>query len=480
MGLQLHNTQTRQLEPFEPMDPARVGIYGCGPTVYGHAHIGNFRTFLFYDLVHRYLEWRGFGVHFVMNFTDVDDKTIVAARSKGVSLIAYTTPFVEAIREEAEILGVRPFDVYPLATHYIDRMIDLVSQLLAKGLAYTTDDGSVFFDISAFPGYGGLSKKNLDEVRTGERVAEDDYGKEDARDFALWKGIKEGDEEVGAAWDAPWGRGRPGWHLECSAMALAEIGPTLDLHLGGEDLVFPHHEDEIAQSEGVTGTTFVRQWLHVKHLKVEGKKMSKSLGNFVTVRALLDEGVSPAAIRHQLLSAQYRSDLNFTREGLEASGRAVSRLLDFEARLASHPTSPGAPESTLPEVAEDAVRAFRDAMDDDLNVSEAMAALFGFLNRANGVLDQAETLAPGDLAAARQGLLSLDEVFGLLEVGRRERQVEPEIERWIEERIEARIRARQNKDWEIADQIRQELAKKGIVLEDGAGGTRWKRSGAEG
>jgi cysteinyl-tRNA synthetase len=263
-------------------------------------------------------------------------------------------------------------------------------------------------------------------------------------------------------------------------MAIAEIGPTLDLHLGGEDLVFPHHEDEIAQSEGVTGTTFVRQWLHVKHLKVEGKKMSKSLGNFITVRALLDEGVSPAAIRHQLLSAQYRSDLNFTREGLEASGRAVSRLLDFEARLSSHPTSPGAPGSTLPEIAEGAVQAFRDAMDDDLIVSEAMAALFGFLNRGNGVLDQSATLPPDDLEAARQGLLSLDEVFGILEVGRREREVEPEIERWIEERIEARVRARQERDWGMADKIRQELAVKGIVLEDGSGGTRWKRSGAEG
>jgi cysteinyl-tRNA synthetase len=480
MGLRLHNTQSRRLEPFAPEDPGRVGIYGCGPTVYGHAHIGNFRSFLFYDLVHRYLEWRGFGVRFVMNFTDVDDKTIAAAREKGVSLVAYTTPFIEGIRKEAAILGIRPFDAYPLATQFIDQMIDLVSKLLAKGLAYPTEDGSVFFDISAFPAYGRLSGKNLDEGRTGERVAEDDYGKEDVRDFALWKGVKVGDEEAGAAWDAPWGRGRPGWHLECSAMALTEIGPTLDLHLGGEDLVFPHHEDEIAQSEGVTGKTFVRQWLHVKHLKVEGRKMSKSLGNFITVRALLDDGVSPAAIRHQLLSAQYRSDLNFTREGLEASGRAVSRLLDFEARLNSHPSSPAAPPSPLPAISEEAVEAFREAMDEDLNVSEALAAVFGFLNRANGVLDQAAVLPPGDLDIAQRALLSLDEVLGLLEVGRREREVSPELETWIEERIEARMRARQERDWGMADRIRQELAEGGIVLEDGATGTRWKRSGAEG
>jgi cysteinyl-tRNA synthetase len=263
-------------------------------------------------------------------------------------------------------------------------------------------------------------------------------------------------------------------------MALTEIGPTLDLHLGGEDLVFPHHEDEIAQSEGVTGKTFVRQWLHVKHLKVEGRKMSKSLGNFITVRALLDDGVSPAAIRHQLLSAQYRSDLNFTREGLEASGRAVSRLLDFEARLNSHPSSPAAPPSPLPAISEEAVEAFREAMDEDLNVSEALAAVFGFLNRANGVLDQAAVLPPGDLDIAQRALLSLDEVLGLLEVGRREREVSPELETWIEERIEARMRARQERDWGMADRIRQELAEGGIVLEDGATGTRWKRSGAEG
>ena len=480
MGLRFHNTQSRQLEAFEPRDPARVGVYGCGPTVYGHAHIGNFRTFLFYDLVHRYLEWRGYGVHFVMNFTDVDDKTITAAQRERKSLSEYTAPYVEAILDEARILGVRTFDAYPRATRYIDRMIELVSDLLQKDLAYTTPDGSVFFDISAFPDYGKLSGKKLDEVRTGERVADDDYGKEDVRDFALWKGVKEGDEEVGAAWDAPWGRGRPGWHLECSAMALAEIGTTLDLHLGGEDLVFPHHEDEIAQSEGVTGQPFVRQWLHVKHLRVEGKKMSKSLGNFITVRQLLDERVSPAAIRHQLLSAQYRSELNFTREGLEASSRAVNRLLDFEARLAAHPIASEADPTSLQEAADEAVAGFREAMDDDLNVSEGMAALFGFLNRANGILDRAGTLRSEEREAALGALRSIDEVLGLLEVGRRAREVDGELEAWIEEQIVARTRARAEKDWAAADRIRQELADRGIVLEDGAGGTRWKRLGTEG
>jgi cysteinyl-tRNA synthetase len=309
----------------------------------------------------------------------------------------------------------------------------------------------------------------------GERVAQDEYVKEDARDFALWKGVKPGDEAVGAAWDAPWGRGRPGWHLECSAMALEEIGPTLDLHLGGEDLVFPHHEDEIAQSEGATGQVFVRTWLHVKHLTVEGRKMSKSLGNFITVRQLLEEGVSPAAIRHQLLSAQYRSDLNFTREGLDACSRAVSRLLDFEARLHAHPEGDAAEPGELSGLADEAIAAFTRAMDDDLNVSGAMAALFVFLNKVNALLDGSPVILPADMACALDLLASLDEVLGLLEVGRQERKVDDSLRLWVEDRIEARTRARDARDWGAADAIREELAEKGIVLEDGPQGTRWKR-----
>jgi len=479
MGLRFHDTLTRKQEVFDPPHPDRVGVYACGPTVYGHAHIGNFRAFLFYDLVHRYLEWKGYGVRFVMNFTDVDDKTIRAAAEAGMDLDAFTAPFMDAVLEEMDALGVLRFDLYPRATRYLDSMMDLVQRLLDKGLAYSTPDGSVFFDISAFPGYGRLSGKDLDQGRTGERVASDDYGKEDARDFALWKGVKSEDEAVGAAWDAPWGRGRPGWHLECSAMALSEIGNTLDLHLGGEDLVFPHHEDEIAQSEGATGETFVRGWLHVKHLKVEGKKMSKSLGNFVTVRELLEEGISPAAIRHQLLSAQYRSELNFTREGLEASGRAVGRLLDFERRLTDHPEAEGATATLLPRLAEQALDTFTRAMDDDLNVAEAMAALFVFVNRANGILDTTGPILPADRAAGMDFLAQVDRVLGLLEVGRRERSVDEDLQGWVEDRIEARRRAREDRDWAAADEIRDELARRGIVLEDGVGGTRWKRVAVE-
>lgn len=474
MGLRLFNTVSRRLEPFEPLNPGRVGIYGCGPTLYAPVHIGNFRTFLFYDLIHRYLEWKGLEVHFVMNFTDVDDKTIRAARASGTSLPEYTAPYLDAVLEESDALGVRRFDSYPRATEYIEQMIELVQRLLDRGLAYATPDGSVFYDISAFPDYGRLSGRDLEEGRTGDRVADDDYGKDDVRDFAIWKGVKEEDEEVGAAWDAPWGRGRPGWHLECSAMALSEVGETVDLHLGGEDLIFPHHEDEIAQSEGATGKPFVRQWVHAKHLRVDGRKMSKSLGNFVRVRDLLDEGVPPAAIRHQLLSAQYRTELNFTREGLDASTRAVDRLLNLESRLSVHPESEDAPVTELSAASEETVAAFTRAMDDDLNVSEGIAALFGFLSRCNSILDANPVLKESERAGGLAVLESLDDVLGFLEVGRRARVVDSELREWVEERIGARASARVERDWSAADAIRDELAGRGITLEDGPSGTRWK------
>jgi cysteinyl-tRNA synthetase len=479
MALHLHNTLSRRLEPFEPLTPGEVGVYACGPTVYGHAHIGNFRAFVFYDLVHRVLEWEGYKVRFVMNLTDVDDKTIRGAAEAGVPLGRWTEPFAEAVLADADALGLRRMDLYPRATAYVEPMKDLVRRLLDRGLAYTTDDGSVFFDISAFPGYGRLSGRDLEEARQGERVAADEYGKEDARDFALWKGAKPEDEAVGAAWDAPWGRGRPGWHLECSAMALAEVGETLDLHLGGEDLIFPHHEDEIAQSEGATGKPFARTWLHVKHLRVEGEKMSKSAGNFITLRELLDEGVDPAAVRHLLLSAHYRSELNFTREGLQGSARAVGRLLDFEARLgsqaeASQPASndPAAGDALL-EATDRALEGFRASLHDDLNLAGALAALFVFVNEGNRALDAGAGGA--EATRAHEALQRMDEVVGLLEVGRRGREADPELASWVEAQIEARALARTERRWADADAIRMALQERGVVLEDSASGTRWKR-----
>jgi cysteinyl-tRNA synthetase len=353
-------------------------------------------------------------------------------------------------------------------------MVDFISILIERGHAYAADDGAVYYSISSFPEYGKLKGIDTSTLIVGARVEHDEYEKEDARDFALWKAATEDDEQVGAAWDSPWGRGRPGWHLECSVMSTAELGETLDMHLGGEDLVFPHHENEIAQSEGATGKPFVRYWLHVKHLFVEGKKMSKSLGNFIQVRELLAEGHDPAAIRHLLMSSHYRGDLNFTRQGLHASGAAVQRLLDFEARLEAAPVDDGAGSSRLPELSDQAVATFRTAMDNDFNSAEGLAAVFVFVGGVNAVLEAQPTVSESDRTAAMDALRSMDEVLGLLEVARASRSVDDDLAGWVEQKIRDRSHARASKDFAAADAIRDELAARSIVLEDGAGGTRWK------
>ena len=481
MALKLYDTLTRSVRDFQPAHPPVVRLYACGPTVYDHAHIGNYRSFLVYDLLHRYLRWSGYEVDFVMNLTDVDDKTIDRASEAGKDVREYTAPSTDAILADARTLGILPARVYPLATGYVPQMVSWIERLEENGLAYSAEDGSVYFSIGAFPAYGRLKGLDPESTRPGARVADDEYEKENVRDFALWKAAKPKDEAVGAAWESPWGRGRPGWHLECSVMSIAELGETLDIHMGGEDLVFPHHENEIAQSEGVTGRTFVRHWVHVKHLVVEGEKMSKSLGNTITVRQLLDEGVRPAAIRHQLLGAQYRRELNFTRDGLAASAAAVQRLLDFEARLAEtvgvdgvHGDG-GAGEGALPRLAGEAVQAFREALEDDLNSAEALAAMFVFVNRVNGELDVAADVSESDLEAARKALASMDEVMGFLGVAREGLEVDENFASEIESLIAERKAARADKDFARADGIREELAERGIVLEDSAGGTRWKR-----
>ena len=474
MPLKVHNTATRSLDAFVPLQEGRAHVYACGPTIYNHAHIGNFRTFLFFDLVHRHLEWSGLDVRFVMNLTDVDDKVIAAARSAGTSITEHTAPFGETFLADCETLGVRPVDSYPRATSYIEAMVDFISILIERGHAYAADDGAVYYSISSFPEYGKLKGIDTSTLIVGARVEHDEYEKEDARDFALWKAATEDDEQVGAAWDSPWGRGRPGWHLECSVMSTAELGETLDMHLGGEDLVFPHHENEIAQSEGATGKPFVRYWLHVKHLFVEGKKMSKSLGNFIRVRELLEEGHDPAAIRHLLISSHYRGDLNFTRQGLEASGAAVQRLLDFESRLEATPVDDGAGPSRLPELSDQAVATFRAAMDSDFNSAEGLAAVFVFVGGVNAVLEAQPTVSESDRTTAMDALRSLDQVLGLLEVARASRSVDDDLAGWVDQKIRDRAHARASKDFAAADAIRDELAARSIVLEDGAGGTRWK------
>ena len=474
MALKVHNTLTRSQVEFRPLEEGKVRVYACGPTIYDYPHIGNYRSFLFYDLVHRYLEWVGYDVRFVMNLTDVDDRTIASAVRDGMSLVEYTLPYGEAFQSDARILGVRPVDSYPRATEYVEPMVEFIKRLEASGHAYLADDGAVYFSIGKFADYGKLKGIDLSSLRSGARVAQDDYEKEDARDFALWKAATEDDETAQAAWDSPWGRGRPGWHLECSVMSVTELGETLDIHLGGEDLVFPHHENEIAQSEAATGKPFVRYWLHVKHLLVEGKKMSKSLGNFITVRELLDEGYDPASIRHQLISSQYRRELNFTREGLDASRSAVQRLLDFEARLEATPVAEDAAPTTLPTLAEKARADFRAAMEDDFNSSDALAAVFVLVSGVNAALDAADATRPEERDAVLEAMRDVDQVLGLLEVAHASRGVDDDTVAWVEERIEARAQARKDRDFAAADAIRDELAEKGIVLEDGGEGTRWK------
>ena len=474
MSLKVYNTATRSVDEFEPLEQGRVRVYACGPTIYDHAHIGNFRSFLFFDLVHRYLEWCDYEVCFVMNLTDVDDKVIEAASRDSVSLEEHTRPFGEVFLADSTVLGIRPADVYPRATRYIDRMVDFIKRLVASENAYSADDGAVYFAIDSFSAYGKLKGIDTSTLKVGARVDHDEYDKEDARDFALWKAATEEDETVGAAWDSPWGRGRPGWHLECSVMSVTELGDTLDMHLGGEDLIFPHHENEIAQSEAATGQPFVRNWLHVKHLFVEGQKMSKSLGNFVTLRELLDEGYDPASIRHLLISSHYRGELNFTRQGLQASASAVQRLLDFEHRLEEVPINDLAEESQLPDLAWSALDSFKMAMDNDFNSADALAAIFILVSEVNAELDLRPAVIGADRDQALNALRSMDGVLGLLEVAHTSRVVGDEVTAWVERKLEERANARANGEYAAADVIRKELEERGILVEDGPAGTRWK------
>src|ERR671914_2055012 len=375
--LRLYNTLTRCVEPFAPLDGRTARIYSCGPTVYNPAHLGNFRTFLFNDLLRRTLRLRGWSVRQVMNLTDVDDKIIRRAAEQGKTIRDVTEPVAELFYQDREYLRIEPAEEYPRATDYIPQMIALVERLIANGVAYRADDGSVYFAIDRFPGYGRLSQLDRREIIPGARVAQDDYSKENARDFALWKAVKREDEQVGAAWDSPWGRGRPGWHLECSAMAVELLGETLDVHSGGVDLIFPHHEDEIAQSEAATGKPFARFWCHGAFLLTEGAKMAKRLGNVTTVKDIRESSMIPAAaVRHFIFTTHYRKELNLTEEGLEASIEAVRRVGDFAERLSAARGG----TSELAAVAEEAVRDAGGGPFDDLKAPPAPAAPFPFIS----------------------------------------------------------------------------------------------------
>ncbi|MDP2483300.1 MAG: cysteine--tRNA ligase [Candidatus Palauibacterales bacterium] len=477
MALRLHNTLTRTVEDFEPAEPDHVRMYTCGPTVYDRAHIGNFRAFAWEDLLRRYLRWRGYRVTQVMNLTDVDDRTIQAAIDRGVSLERVTAPVTSAFFEDWHTLGLEAAEEYPRATEHVPQMIDLVRRLEQAGYTYEKD-GSVYFAIDRFPDYGRLANIDPDALRTSGRVEGDEnYSKENPRDFVLWKGGARGHEGEVAVWDSPWGPGRPGWHLECSAMAMEYLGETLDIHTGGVDNIFPHHVNEIAQSEAATGKPFSRWWMHAEHLLSEGEKMSKSLGNFHTVPSLLARGHRPSAIRYLLLSAHYRTQLNFTLEGLKDADRAVARLYELRRRVAETEASDGEDRGNgvLSELAARWRAAFTGAMDEDLAVSDALAATFTMVREANLALDGSARVSTPDLEALRAALASFDEVFGVLALREREEEAVPAgLESWVEERIAARKAAREARDFALADTIRDELAEKGVALEDGPSGTRWK------
>jgi cysteinyl-tRNA synthetase len=466
-AFRLYNTLTRQVEDFAPADGHTVRMYTCGPTVYNPAHLGNFRSFLFEDLLRRVIALRGWVPRQVMNLTDVDDRIILRAAERGQTITQMTEPVIEIFHRDREFLRIQAAEVYPRATRYIPEMIALVERLMANGVAYQADDGSVYFSIARFPTYGRLSRLDTREIKVGARVAQDEYSKENAQDFALWKAAKDVDEEVGAAWDSPWGRGRPGWHLECSAMAMKELGETLDLHCGAVDLIFPHHEDEIAQSEGATGKTFARVWCHGEFLMIDETKMSKRLGNVATVEALREARVPAAAFRHFVFSTHYRKQLTMAPDSLEASTEAVRRVGDFADRLAA--ASGGTP--ALREAADEADRAAEAALFDDLNAPEAMAALFTFIRKGNAELDKRGS----DREALERARAVFRRIDGVLDVVPAQAAEDDQLTAWVEERLAARKAARARRDYASADAIRKEIEGAGIAIEDSAAGTRWKR-----
>ena len=464
--LRIHNTLTGQLEELRPLIEGEVRFYYCGPTVWDYGHIGNFRSAIAADVIRRYLKFKGLRVTQVMNITDVDDRIIAKAQEAGVGIDEYTGRYIEAFWEDFDALGCERPEVAPRATRHIPEMAAIIEQLQQRGHAYQSD-GSIYYRIKSFPEYGKLSKINFagNVAGASERIDTDKYEKEDARDFALWKAPNRPDE---TAWDAPIGRGRPGWHIECSAMSMKYLGETFDLHLGGVDLIFPHHENEIAQSEGATGKQFVRYWLHFEHLKVEGETMSKSKGNYYTFRDLTAKGFSAAAIRYFLLSVPCRKQLNFTFDALRGAEKTVDSLRDFRARLEEAKTQPGG-QPELHSATEQALKDFEAGMDDDLNTSVALAAVHDLTRQVNTVLAR-RTLREENKREVSAAIDRFDSVLNVF--GEPQRQMlDDQIQRLIDERQEARHR----RDFARGDEIRDELAAQGITLEDTKDGVRWKR-----
>jgi cysteinyl-tRNA synthetase len=491
MTLRLFNTLSGQLDPLAPSDGKTLRMYACGPTVYDYGHIGNFRTFLQIDVLRRFLRLTGIEVRHVMNITDVDDKIIRNAAAAGEPIAEYTAPYEEAFFEDLDALRVERPELIARATAHISRMVELIQKLEKRGAAYRTEDGSWYFRLSAFPEYGKLSKKDLSGMEDGARVDVDEYEKDSARDFALWKAAKPGE----TSWETPIGRGRPGWHIECSAMAMEYLGESFDLHAGGEDLMFPHHENEIAQSETATGKQFARHWMHVRFLLVDGRKMAKSEGNFYTLRDLLLKGYRASAIRLALISVPYHRQLNFTFDSLVDATGAIDRLRTFRNRLTSGAFPPGE-NPTLEENAQQAREAFRNALADDLNTADARAPVFELVRSANTAMDKGEFLT-GNREAILRVLADFDAVFDVIEdhdaepsrralawaeqAGRMV-DVAPELvasqsisDTEVDALVAERNQAKKQRDFARADQIRAQLAEKGVVIEDSKDGVRWKR-----
>ncbi|MDX1952807.1 MAG: cysteine--tRNA ligase [Verrucomicrobiota bacterium] len=469
MSFTIFNTLTRRLEEFSPLQGNEVSMYCCGPTVHNFAHIGNFRTFVFSDLFRRYLEFRGFNVRHVMNITDVEDKIIASVRQNGRPLKEFTGEYEKAFLEDFDLLNCkRPHDL-PHATDFIPQIITLIEKLMARGIAYRASDGSVYFSISKYIGcgckYGQLVNLNFEEMRVGERVSSDEYAKESVADFALWKARVPEDGEI--SWASPWGEGRPGWHIECSAMSMDLLGNSFDLHLGGEDLAFPHHEDEIAQSEGAglqkPGEKFVKYWAHVAHLLVEGKKMAKSLGNFFTLRDLVAKGFQGREVRFLLLAAHYRESFNFTLEGLHGARTALNRI--DEQLLKLRELAGGEKGTPNPQV----MAQFTELMDDDLNVSGAWGSLFEWVRDTNRLISESRFL-PHDAANALATWEQIDAVFAILKKAETE-----EVPQELIDLLEQRQTARKAKDFKRSDAIRDELKAKGWVIEDTPKGPRLKK-----
>ena len=465
MALHLYNTLSRSIESFAPLDMNLVRFYSCGPTVYDYAHIGNFRAYVCVDMLKRYLSYKGYDVMHVMNITDVDDKIIKKSLEQHIPASKITEFYTQEFFADLEKLSIKKADEYPKATEHIKHMVRIIQQLMENGHAYKSDDGSIYFDVASFPEYGKLSHAKIDSLKAGARVKQDTYDKENAQDFALWKAYDKDDGDV--FWDTELGKGRPGWHIECSAMSMEHLGESFDIHAGGVDLIFPHHENEIAQSEGATRTQFAKYWVHNEHLLVDGKKMSKSLGNFYTLRDLLKKGHKASAIRYFLLSTHYRVQLNLTEDALHASQQAVQRINDFMLRLrgikTEHPSNTHVQES-VQTIQEN----FDKEMDDDLNISNSLAHLFDFIREMNVLIDDGK-IGTSDANTIIAVMKKFDAILDVIEE-------QGELDSDIESLVLAREAARKAKDFKKSDEIRNQLKEKGIILEDSKDGVVWKRA----